>query len=567
MWASGYLAGLAHRESGGAHAANAPAIATEVTLEILFASQTGNGKGLAGRFAAVCARQGVPHRLRSLADFKPRELASTAALLLVVSTHGDGDPPDDAIALQRQLARLQPGQLGGLSFAVLALGDSSYPQFCKTGRDFDERLAALGAARLAPRLECDVDLAAASTAWMETLAEAFGKVLPRAGASEVHARPPAAEAREAASPQASGTATVVLNQRLTGRHSSKEVRHLEFALDTSRFSYQPGDSVVLAPRNPQAVVEAVLRAGDWAPEAVVVVAGREMPLQSALTEALELTQIARPVLGALVDAGQDESLKAWVANAQADEIAAFVATRQVVDVLRESRAELTAQAFCSLLRPLAPRAYSIASSRTASPDEVHLTVAVVTGEHAGEVRPGAASSFLAALAPGDQVQIALERNANFRLPANPATDIIMIGPGTGVAPFRGFIEERAAVGATGRSWLFFGERTQREDFLYQVEWQRHLRDGSLTRLDVAFSRDGSQREYVQDRLREQAPEIYAWLEAGACVYVCGDATRMARDVHATLRNILMTVGQLDEDAAEDRLLELREQGRYQRDVY
>ena len=562
LWASGYLAGRAHRETV-ASKDKPPEATTATTLEILFASQTGNGKRLAGAFAEVCAGRGIPHRLRSLADFKPRELASTSALLLVVSTHGDGDPPDDAIALQRQLARLQPGQLARLSYAVLALGDSSYPQFCKTGRDFDERLAALGASRLAPRLECDVDLAAATPTWMAALAERFAEALPRPAVSSAP-KPIASMASELSS---ACTATVLLNQRLTGRHSTKEVRHLELAVDTSRFHYLPGDSLVLTPRNPPAVVAAVLEAGGWSPATPVVVAGRELAFEAALAEALELTQIARPVLAALVDAGREEPLKTWLATATAADITAYAEARQVVDVLRESRAELSAQALCGLLRPLAPRAYSIASSPTATPDEVHLTVAVVTGTHAGEARPGAASTFLATLGAGEELQVTLERNPNFRLPADPATDIIMIGPGTGVAPFRGFIEERAVLGATGRNWLFFGERTQREDFLYQLEWQRHLREGSLTRLDLAFSRDGAQREYVQDRLREQAREIHGWLERGAFLYVCGDAKRMARDVHTTLREIYMAVGGLTEDAAEDRLLELREQGRYQRDVY
>lgn len=563
LWASGYLAGLARREVPSPAAAQAQAAPAGVVLEVLFASQTGNGKRLASQFAETCERQGVAARLRSLADFKPRDLATTEALLLVVSTHGDGDPPDDAIGLLRQLARLQPGQLSQMNYVVLALGDSSYPQFCKTGRDFDERLAALGARRVEPRLECDAGLEEASPAWMQALVSKFATILPQAAAA--NARPQQAGRVEAA--PAVGTATVLLNQRLTGRHSSKEVRHVELALDTSRFDYTPGDSLVLTPRNPTSVVAEIIALGAWAADAAVEVGGVELPLELALSEHLEITQVARPVLAALVGAGTNETLKAWLAGASAADITAYVETRQVVDVLRDAAATLTARDFCAALRPLAGRAYSIASSRLATPDEVHLTVSVVAGAHDGLPRPGAASTFLAALAPGAELKVGLERNANFRLPAQPGTDIIMVGPGTGVAPFRAFLEERSAVGAAGRSWLFFGERTEREDFLYQIEWQRHLREGSLTRLDVAFSRDGARREYVQDRLREHGAEVHAWLEGGAVLYVCGDASRMARDVHATLRALFVEFGGLTEEAAEDRLLELREQGRYQRDVY
>ena len=563
IWASGYLAGIA-RTNGTAAALPASVVAA-TPLAILYASQTGNGKRLAVQCQAFCAARGVPTVLRNLADYKPRQLAQEKAVLLVVSTHGDGDPPDDAIALHRHLAKSPTGAMAGVHFAVLALGDSSYPHFCKTGRDFDERLAALGAQRIAPRLDCDVDLGAASSSWMDEIAAAFGAHLPQATVPSATSLPGLTTTKRVAAPTA--VATVLANQRITGRHSSKDVRHVEFAVDTAAFDFEPGDSISLVPRNPTAVVQEILALGGWQATQPVVIDGQSVPLGEALTMALEITQVARPVLEALAAAGTNEGLKTWLAASAPADVSAWLAERQIADVLRESSAAPEAQAFVDCLRPLAAREYSIASSRLATPDELHLTLGVVASELDGRARPGSASNYLAALSPGAEVTLKLVRNANFRLPANDAVPIIMVGPGTGIAPFRAFIEERAARQATGQHWLFFGERTQREDFLYQTEWQRHLREGTLARLDVAFSRDGASKVYVQDRLRAQAAEIHAWLKAGAHLYVCGDAKRMAKDVHAVLRDIFITQANLSSDEAEDALVSLRQQGRYQRDVY
>ena len=570
LWASGYLAGLAGRPQAAALEIRTPPVApAQAALTVLYGSQTGNGRRLAELVIAASSAAGVAARLVSLADFNVRTLKQERAVVLVVSTHGDGDPPDDALALARYLVSPQAARLDQLTYTVVALGDSSYPLFCQTGRDFDAGLAARGAQRCVPRLECDVDIAAATPAWVATTLATFAALLPTPAPriSLVENVPPAAPTLAQTAPSVRLDATLLLNQCLSGRRSSKQVRHLEFSLDTARCAYEPGDSMAVRAPNPACIVAEILHLNDWAPATPVTLGGRISSLEEALRDELEITQLSRPVLVALAALGGNRSLTELLESHDHAALGRYLQAHQVVDVLRESAVAPTAQQLVDLCRPLAARAYSIASSRLATPDEVHLTVAVVAGERDSRPRPGCASSYLAGLTPGAELSLHLERNPAFRLPRASDAPVIMIGPGTGVAPLRAFLEERAAQGATGRNWLFFGERTQREDFLYQTEWQRHLRQGTLTRLELAFSRDGAQKVYVQDRLRACAAEVYDWLAQGASLYVCGDAQRMAKDVHAALLNIIATQGGLDPEAAEDFLVSLRQQGRYQRDIY
>ncbi len=581
LWASGFLAGLAARARFPIRAPEAPRTAATAprplaTLSILVGSQTGNGRTLAERALERARARGLSARVTSLAEFNPRQLRQERAVLLIVSTHGDGDPPDDAEALLRFLGSAQAPRLEQLDYAVIALGDSSYPQFCRTGRDFDARLEALGARRAAPRVDCDVDFAQSAPAGIDAALAALAPALDRAGEQQAAAAPTEAAApariklvdqgfRPADPAPARVLASVMLNQRITGRDSSRDVRHLELTVDAAPLAYEPGDSVVVTPRNSPALVTELIASRRWRPDTEVRLGDDTVDLETALRERLEITLLSRPVLAALAAHSDDAALHAALANAEA--LADYVRERQVIDVLDEARIELAPQDFVELLRPLGTRAYSIASSPLAMPGELHLTVAVVAGSHQGRARPGCASNFLAEAAPGATLQVAIERNDAFRLPGNDDAPMIMIGPGTGVAPFRAFVEERAARGARGRNWLFFGDRTQREDFLYQAEWQRHLRAGSLARLDVAFSRDRTPKQYVQDRLRANAGEVFAWLEDGAAIYVCGDAKRMARDVHRALLDVIASAGGFDETRAEEYLFDIKRQGRYQRDVY
>ncbi len=576
LWASGFLAGLSARthrrpveQVHARAAAEAPRAAA--TLSILVGSQTGNGKALAQRALDQARAQGINAKVVNLADLNPRQLKQERAVLLIVSTHGDGDAPDDAEPLLRFLGGPQAARLERLAFAVIALGDSSYPHFCKTGRDFDARLEALGARRVAPRVDCDVDFRASAEAGiasaLSALAPAVADGTTTARIALVDPVQHAAGAPIAPAEDVEVTATVLVNQRITGRASSKDVRHLEFALDTAALAYEPGDSVIVTPLNPPAIVAELLETRGWAAQADVRIGEQTLPLATALAGKVELTLLSRPVLAAIAARSAHPALHDALANTSGTALADYMRERQLIDVLNETGVELTPQEFVEIARPLGTRAYSISSSRVATPDELHVTVAVVNGGRDGHPRPGCASNWLASHAPGATLALRLERNLAFRLPRDDDAPIIMIGPGTGIAPFRGFVEERAARGARGRNWLFFGERTQHEDFLYQVEWQRHLRTGTLARLEVAFSRDGGNKHYVQDRLRACAKEVHAWIGEGAFIYVCGDAQRMAKDVHRALLDVIASTGGMTTEAAEEFLFELKRQGRYQRDVY
>jgi sulfite reductase (NADPH) flavoprotein alpha-component len=564
QWASGYLAGLADAAGqSDAGPAAAPGADDRPRLTVLYGSQTGNARGVAERLAASAQAKGLAVDLSSLADYRLAKLAQERLAVIVVSTHGEGDPPDDAIDFHGFLHGRRAPPLAQLRYAVLALGDSSYEHYCKTGRDLDERLAALGGTRLADRVECDVDFRADAETWS-------GRVLD-AAASHMAAEGPRAVARLQAVPSRPRYtaahpfhAEIITNQPLTGRGSGVDVRHIELDLGDSGITYAAGDSLAVRPSNGAALVTPVVQALGLDPEAPVPGPRGERPLAETLRDDYELTLLGRRFLEAWAGLSGAGELAALLADRAA--AAAWMKERQVVDVLRQYPARVDAAALLASLRPLTPRLYSIASGPTANPGEVHLTVGVVRYAAWGHDHVGAASAFLAAAAPGERTPVWVEANQRFRLPADDAP-IIMIGPGTGVAPFRAFVEEREARGAPGRNWLFFGARHFDTDFLYQLEWLRYRKRGLLNRLDVAFSRDQAGKVYVQHRLLEQAATLYAWLEEGAHVYVCGDAARMAPDVHAALTTAVARASGRSAEGAGEYVDELRRQRRYHRDVY
>ena len=535
------------------------------SLTVLYGSQTGNGEGVAEELAERARSQGFDVDLISLAEYKPTKLKRETLVTFVVSTHGEGDPPDDAELFHEFLLSKKAPRLAGLKYSVLALGDSSYINYCETGREFDVRLAELGAVRLAPIVECDLDYEAPATAWSEDIVARLpglldaGAVVPQLRVIETIAkfdkhRPFAAE--------------VLVNQKITGRGSSKDVRHIELSLEGSGLNYEPGDSLAVLVQNPPALVGQLIDLFGFAAETRVTVNDQELSVEYALTRKLEITALNLGFLRSWAEIADSTVLRGLLTAEQHSSLAEFVATHQIIDVVRRYPAELDAQTFVATLRKLSPRSYSIASSASANPDEVHLSVAAVRYDTFGSKHWGAASTHLAdRVAEGDTVPVYIESNSRFRLPANDNASIIMIGPGTGVAPFRAFVEERAERNASGGNWLFYGDRTFSEDFLYQLEWQRHLQHGRLDKLDVAFSRDQDEKVYVQDRLRENAAEVFAWIEDGTYIYVCGDAKYMAGDVHDALVDVIAEHGAIDRDAAEQRLRELRRAGRYQRDVY
>jgi sulfite reductase (NADPH) flavoprotein alpha-component len=562
LWTSGYLAGLA--AASAAPVATAQSARAAPRLTILYGSQTGNGRAIASQLEAAAGRRGVAAELVSMADYPTAKLKREQCLAIVVSTHGEGDPPDDAMALHRFLASSRLPSLASLGFCVLALGDSSYENFCQTGREFDARLAAAGAKRLAPLVECDLDYAAAATEWSARVLDEAEALLGRddSGAAPLLRVVPSSPR---ISRNAPFQARVLLNQRITGRGSSKDVRHLELDIEGAGLRWDAGDSLGVIIRNPDRVVDPLLEALALDGALVLDAAGRT--LRETLVEDRELTTLNRPFLEQWATVEPSGKLATVLESLRGGGLGRWMGTRQLIDVVREFPAAPEAQQLLGMLRALPPRLYSIASAPEFSEDEIHLTVALLQYHGFGMPHWGAGSSWLALdRHDGDAVPVYVEANERFRLPADD-TSVIMIGPGTGVAPFRAFLQARAARGARGRNWLMFGDRNFASDFLYQAEWLRYRKQGLLTRLEAAFSRDQAEKHYVQHRMLASARELYAWLEQGATLYVCGDATAMAPDVDRALRAIIAAQGGRDADGVEDYLAQMRREARYQRDVY
>ncbi len=566
-WVAAWSAAQAvQAQRGGPAVAAVPARAAE-RLTILYGSQTGNAKRIAEQLARHSEAAGLPVRLLRADAYLQRELAQERHLFVVISTQGDGEPPDDARGLFEFIAGKRAPKLPALRFAVLGLGDSSYPQFCVIGRQLDVRLAELGGTRFAPLGEADVEVDAVAGPWSEQALEQARELLKQAGqparVTPLHAVP----SRSAYSREQPFAAPVLANQRIVARDSDRDVRHIELSLEGSGLRYEPGDALGVWPRNPPALVEQWLDALRLDGTQEVSHQDRTLALRQWLGREREITQLHRPFIAALAAASGDGELMRVLRPEQSAEFAALLASDQPIDLLRRYPAAWQPEALIAALRPLVPRLYSIASSPKAVGEEVHLTVAVVDYEAHGSAHWGAASALLAATDEDGKLPVFIEPNERFRLPADGSRDIIMIGPGTGVAPFRAFVQERRENGAVGRNWLFFGNRHFASDFLYQVEWQEALKDGALHRLDLAFSRDNATKTYVQDRLREHGAELYSWLKGGAHIYVCGDSSHMARDVHATLLDIIAIHGGHSSDEAKIWLGELLQQGLYARDVY
>lgn len=565
QWVSGYVAGLAAADTGNAVATAVPA-AVGQSLTVLFGSQTGNGEEVANALAASAQARGYAAKAVNLADYKPANVKRESLLSFVISTHGEGDPPDDAELFREFLLSENAPSLPNLKYAVLALGDSSYVNFCQTGRELDARLAELGAQRFADITECDLDYEALATDWEGRVLEQLGDLLD-APASNGVAQLHAVETGTSYGKNNPFPAEVLVNQKITGGSSSKDVRHIELSLEGSGLSYEPGDSLAVVVNNPPLLVAELIATLTLDGDAEVQIGDDAMTLHDALSERLEITAVNLKFLRYWADVSNADALQQLLESEQTDELAAFVENHQIVDVVRQFAASINAQQLVDGLRKLSPRSYSISSSILANPDEVHITVAAVRYTAFDREHWGAASTHLAdRIAVGDTVQVFIDKNSRFRLPAQESP-IIMIGPGTGVAPFRAFVEQRIEQGATGQNWLFFGDRNFDSDFLYQLEWQRYLKQGHLTKLDVAFSRDQRDKIYVQDRIREHATEIQAWIDEGAAIYVCGDAKRMAGDVHEALLDVVSKQKNLQRSEAEQILRDLKSAGRYQRDVY
>jgi sulfite reductase (NADPH) flavoprotein alpha-component len=578
VWLSGYLYGQASSAGNGVAAAPASAAAPVAKptekLTILFGSHTGNGKKIAEQAAAAAATRGLTAEVRDMNDYPTRQLAQEQNLLVIVSTHGEGEPPMAAEDLHKFINGPRAPKLPKLRFAVLALGDKSYLQYCQTGKDFDQKLADLGGTRLLDRVDADVAYKEPATKWIDAVLDILAGAGNDAAATDTPAASTATVTHDATlTPAAEYThanpwkARVLESIQMNGRGSDKETYHIELDLAGSGLLYAPGDALAVVPVNREPLVEEVLRAARLSDTTPVKVGDESLPLAAALASRRELTVLTRDVLERYAALAPHSELHGLLADST--RLQPYLYGRDVADLLAEFPTEqLTAQALADTLRPLPTRAYSIASSLLAHPEEVHLTVGAVRYEAYGRRKHGVCSSFLADRAEvGQEVRVFVEHNEYFKLPQKADTDIIMIGAGTGIAPFRAFVEERVELGATGRNWLLFGNPHFTTDFLYQAEWQQYLKKGGLAKLDVAFSRDQAEKVYVQDRLLENSRDVFGWLENGAQLYVCGDKTRLGGAVQTALTQVVQKEAGLSADDAAAYVKNLKKQRRYLEDVY
>ncbi|MGM7722455.1 assimilatory sulfite reductase (NADPH) flavoprotein subunit [Metabacillus sp. Hm71] len=576
VWLSGYLAA-----SQTATAAGTPSVPTQEAqvgstaqpiskdVTILYGSQTGNAQGLAEKAGKTLEGNGFNVTVSSMSDFKPNNLKKVENLLIVVSTHGEGDPPDNALSFHEFLHGRRAPKLDNLRYSVLALGDSSYEFFCKTGKDFDQRLEELGGKRLYDRVDCDLDYDEPAAEWIQGVLSGLSEAQGGAAVSVAAAAPQAGES--AYSRTNPFKAEVLESINLNGRGSNKETRHLEISLEGSGLTYEPGDSLGVYPQNDPELVDLLLEEMKWNPEENVTInkQGESLALREALISHFEITVLTKPLVEQAAKLSENQELQELVSPDNVEKLKAYLDGRDFLDLVRDFAPwKGTAQDFISILRKMPARLYSISSSLAANPDEVHLTIGAVRYEAHGRERKGVCSILCAErLQPGDTLPVYVQHNQNFKLPANPDTPIIMVGPGTGIAPFRAFMQEREEMGAEGKSWLFFGDQHFVTDFLYQTEWQKWLKDGVLTKMDVAFSRDSDEKVYVQHRMLEQSKELFEWLQEGAAVYICGDEKNMAHDVHNVLIDIIEKEGGMSREQAEVYLADMQQQKRYQRDVY
>ncbi|SDC70432.1 sulfite reductase (NADPH) alpha subunit [Paenibacillus sp. CF095] len=580
-WLSGYIAAIQASAKIAAPAnlvqaapttgiapVSAPPVSREVT--VLFGSQTGNSSGLSKKLAKKLEEQGLQVTLSSMGDFKPNGLKKIENLLIIVSTHGEGEPPDNAIPLHEFLNSKRAPKLEGLRYSVLALGDTSYEFFCQTGKDFDKRLQELGGTALVPRVDCDVDFDEPAAEWMNEVLASLSSTSAAASTVTTEAVTAAVSGGESEYDRTNPfKAEVLENLNLNGRGSDRETRHIELSLEGSSLDYEPGDSLGVFPENHPRLVDELIAAMGWNADERVTVNknGDQASVHEALLRYFEITAVTKPVVEQLAKLNPESGLTALLADDS--EFRTVMNSCDLLDLVQDYNLKgIPAAEFVAVLRKIPARLYSIASSSKSFPDEVHLTVRSVRYEARGRERYGVCSVHLAErIEAGDTLPVYIQHNPNFKLPENPDTPIIMVGPGTGVAPFRSFLGEREETGAEGKTWLFYGDQHFATDFLYQTEWQRWLKDGVLTKMDVAFSRDTEQKVYVQHRMLEHSKELYQWLQEGASVYICGDEKKMAHDVHAALTTILEQEGGLSPEQASEYLTRLQQEKRYQRDVY
>jgi sulfite reductase (NADPH) flavoprotein alpha-component len=551
-WLAGFLAGIDASSDGGALSLQPAALARPAEpLTIVYASESGNSEKLAGDIAKSAHKNGLKPTVIDMADLDLAALTSAKKLVFIAATWGEGDPPARAVRAYNELMGEGAPRLDGVEFGVLALGDTAYVEFCAIGKKIDERLAALGGKRIVERVDCDLDFAEPAARWIGDAVKVLTP--PNAGGRVI-------EVDFGGKPAAFASANIIEAEisehvDLNSSRSDKETVHLALSFEHGAPAYEPGDSFDLYPENDPAYVDDLLKLAGLA---------RDEKLRGDLIKSRDVTTLSLRTVETYAETTGHHYVKALIADGQARE---WIAGRQLIDLIATFPIALDAEKLRALTRPLAPRTYSIASSRREVGDEAHLLISAVRYDSHGRQRKGVASNFVAErLKRGGRVRVKLKPNKHFALPA-PDKDVIMVGPGTGVAPFRAFVQERRSTEASGRSWLFFGDRTFTHDFLYQLDWQDALKDGALTRMDVAFSRDTPEKIYVQHKLWDRRVELVEWLDGGAYFYVCGDAKAMAKDVRAALVRAFADVKALSPDAAEQAVVTLERKKRYLQDVY
>ncbi|SNY93244.1 sulfite reductase (NADPH) flavoprotein alpha-component [Cohaesibacter sp. ES.047] len=565
-WLAGFYAGLHTQMAQGQQTAPSSDKAA-LTANVLFGTQTGNSEGVAEDLAAVMKANGVNAKVSSLDDIEAEDLTKMDYVLLVTSTYGEGEMPDNAELFWDALKASTMPRLEHMHFAVLALGDTAYDDFCEAGKQFDLRFEQLGAKRLVPRVDCDVDFEEDAEGWSTAVIEELSKFKPE-GSDE-----PVASADEVAKPGKSKwtrknpfLSPVTTNRLLSGEGSAKEIRHYEFDLSEDGPSYVAGDAFNIIPTNDPELVAAWL--GYMGVPGDTDLPGKDLPLSDLLLNQLEISTPNNDFIKAVAERTDDDHLKHIVGHGDKEAMEAYLWSKDALDVVMlHPKAQFSVAELVDLFKPLQHRAYSISSSSKMHPDSVHLTIASVRYNSHGRSHGGVASCFLADRVGSDAARVFVSPNKSFRVPENNDAPMIMVGPGTGIAPFRAFLQERQAIGAQGINWLFFGDQHESCDFIYKDELMDMQNAGVLHRLDLAFSRDQKEKIYVQTRMRENAKDLYAALEEGGHFYVCGDATRMAKDVDQALLDIVAEQGGLGEDSAIDYVNALKKDKRYVRDVY
>lgn len=567
IWINGFIAGRmsasnqSSSELSFVESKSESELASQLNLTILYGSETGNSKELADKFAEKAAFKNISANVFSMYEYNYKKLKEEENVAIIVSTHGEGDPPDMAEDFYKYITGKRAPKLENLNYSVLALGDKSYKYFCKTGGDIDEAVRDLGAHRITAITKCDVDYEVPADVWMNN----FLLNLPSSSLAISDEKKAIKVPVTEYSKKNPYLATILEKVKITGRESDKEVYHLELSLEESGLTYEPGDSVGIYAKNPEQLVDQIIQKTGFDPQQKVDVADKEISIIDALRYHLEITVLTFDLVQKYYERTKNQEIKKILDNDKLlDE---YLFGHDLLDLLEDFPFDWNANKLVEILRILPPRLYSISSSQESVGEEVHITVSVVKYENKGRKRLGACSSYLSEnIDVDEQVPIYIDKNPSFKLPLN-GSKIIMVGAGTGIAPYRAFMQDRESKDLKGNTWLFFGDRRFNADFLYQVEWQKLLESNFLAKMEVAFSRDQEEKIYVQHKLKENQKEVFEWIENGAHFYLCGDMKYMAKDVNKTLLEIIQTQGGISEEQAVKYLKNLKKEKRFQTDVY